>query len=266
MTPIMPVECEYDPCPFPKWLKRSTILGCTGCTKPTYRFLQGDSLEVMPTLGIPINLILTDPPYNIGWKYGPSFVDKIDDYEGWSRRWVDIAIDTLDDNGVIAIINYPEANNDLYTYMMQKGLVFINQLIWNYNTNIGHSKRRYTRSYRTILCFAKGKDYVFNPEKGEYKNPNDKRIQKQIAEGKAPNHYDVVYADLCKNVSRNKKKVGINQLPDKLVTFLINSFTNAGDTVLDPFVGNGTVARVASEIGRIGYGIDLHDYGVHDGQ
>ncbi len=49
--------------------------------------------------------------------------------------------------------------------------------------------------------------------------------------------------------------------PDKLVRNCIQLTTEAGDTVLDPFMGSGTTALVAQSLNRnwIGYEID-EDY------
>ena len=41
-----------------------------------------------------------------------------------------------------------------------------------------------------------------------------------------------------------------------LIAFLIGTFSEEGDVVLDPFCGTGTVPRTARELNRIGVGID----------
>lgn len=48
-------------------------------------------------------------------------------------------------------------------------------------------------------------------------------------------------------IGRGKKKSDINGavFPDKLPHILINSFSNEGNLVYDPFMGNGTTARLA---------------------
>ena len=108
--------------------------------------------------------------------------------------------------------------------------------------------------------FAKNKNYTFNPGKQDYKNKTDKRIQQRMAEGHRPNHYDVLKFNLCKNVSNTKQQNGINQLPDALVDFLIYSYTNTDDNVLDPFVGTRTVTRRANHLKRNAIGIDINEY------
>jgi len=41
---------------------------------------------------------------------------------------------------------------------------------------------------------------------------------------------------------------------------LIKTYTNKGDNVLDPFVGNGTVMNIADELNRNAVGIDINNY------
>ena len=45
--------------------------------------------------------------------------------------------------------------------------------------------------------------------------------------------------------------------PEKLIRRLILCSTKIGDVVLDPFAGSGTTLKVAEELNRIGYGIDM---------
>ena len=223
------------------------------------KFYQDDCLTVLPNLK-DINLIVTDPPYNIGWKYSLKVNDRKKDYHTWCLEWAELCLRSLDKKGVLCIINYPENNNILYADLIRKGYNFVQQIIWKYPTNVGQSKRKYTRSHRTILIFSKSKDYTFHPAKQEYKNPTDKRIKERIKQGHLPTHYDVFDINMCKNVSKDKKNNGINQLPRKLVELLIKSYSNQKDTVLDPFVGNGTVMLIAEELNREGIGIDINKY------
>jgi len=224
------------------------------------RFIQGDCIEIMKDKNFNIDLIVTDPPYNIGWKYSDKVNDNKKDYNEWCLEWAELCMKQLSKRGVMCVINYAENNNVLYTDLVKKGYNFVQQLIWNYPTNVGQSKSKYTRSYRTILVFSKSKDYTFNAVKGEYKNPSDKRIKERIANGHAPNHYDMFEINMCKNVSKDKKRNGINQLPRDLVEMLINTYSEPLDSILDPFVGNGTVMNIAYEMNRDATGIDINNY------
>ena len=226
------------------------------------KITQGDCLELMKKLDDDsINLVITDPPYNIGWNYSNKVNDNRQEYHKWCLQWAELCIKKLNHTGLICIINYPENNNMLFCELIKKGYNFIQQLIWNYPTNIGHSKSKYTRSHRTILIFSKSKKYTFNPEIQPYKNPTDKRIKKRIEQGfKGTNHYDIFTINLCKNVSKSKKNNGINQLPDKLVDMLIKTYSNENDIILDPFVGNGTVFYRSEILKRNSIGMDINKY------
>lgn len=226
----------------------------------TKKFIQGDCINILKNTPEVFDLILTDPPYNIGWKYSDKVNDKKKDYNEWCLEWAELCISRLNETGVIAIINYPENNNILYTDLIRKGYNFIQELIWHYPTNVGQSKYKYTRNFRTIIIFSKSKNYTFNPEKQEYKNPTDKRIKERIKQGFSPNHYSTFEFNLCKNVSKDKKQNGINQLPRELVEMLIKTYSNEGDRICDPFVGNWTVINIAEELNRKSLGIDINDY------
>ena len=225
-----------------------------------YTKLIGDSITILPTIK-DIDLIITDPPYNINWKYSNKVNDNKKDYNKWCLEWAELCFKSLNKNGIFCIINYPENNNILFTKLIERGYNFIQQLIWNYPTNIGHSKYKYTKTYRTILIFSKSKIYTFNPIKQAYKNLNDKRIKERIKQGhKGTNHYDIFNINLCKNISKDKKNIGINQLPKALVTMLINTYSNINDIILDPFSGNDTVIIIAQKLKRNSIGIDINEY------
>lgn len=53
----------------------------------TKEFIQGDCIEEIPKLNKHFDLVLTDPPYNIGWKYSKKVNDKKEDYNEWCLKW-----------------------------------------------------------------------------------------------------------------------------------------------------------------------------------
>ena len=47
--------------------------------------------------------------------------------------------------------------------------------------------------------------------------------------------------------------------PEKLVSDHIKSWSNKGDTILDPMNGSGTTTKVAKQLGRQFIGIDISE-------
>lgn len=206
-----------------------------------------------------IDLIITDPPFNIGKRYD-AYKDnlKFEEYLAWCYQWLDECIRVLKINGSLYLFNYPENNAYLKVYLDKK-MRFRRWLTWHYHTNTGHSKRNYTRTQHSILFYTKGENYVFNKEDvaQPYKNPTDKRIQKLIAQGRnGTGPYDVFIFNIVKNVSKEKTE-HIAQLPLALVETFVKASSKAGQVVLDPFMGSGTTAVAAKRNGRTYLGCEI---------
>jgi DNA modification methylase len=58
----------------------------------------------------------------------------------------------------------------------------------------------------------------------------------------------------------NVKEMGyhVAAFPEELVAFFIESYTDQGDVVLDPFLGSGTTLKVARVMKRAGIGYEVH--------
>lgn len=185
-----------------------------------------------------IDLVLTDPPYNINFKYN-EYKDKMHEQE-----YIDMLASF---KGLpTAMIQYPE---ETMKYIVPALGVPEEVCAWCYNSNL-------PRQFRLVNFFNVKVD--FNKVKQPYKNPNDKRIQKRIANGsKGTRMYDW-FSDiqLVKNVSKEKNHPC--PVPVKLMERIILLTTEPGDTVLDPFMGGGTTAIACINTGRnyIGFEID----------
>ncbi|MBI5158903.1 site-specific DNA-methyltransferase [Candidatus Micrarchaeota archaeon] len=220
----------------------------------------GDCLEYMRTLpDACIDLIITDPPFNIGKRYD-SYADNLkqDDYLSWCYAWLDECMRILNPNGSLYLFNYPENNAYLKVYLDKK-MRFRRWLTWHYHTNTGHSKRNYTRTQHSILFYTKSDAYTFNKDDvaQPYKNPTDKRIQKLIAQGKnGTGPYDVFIFNIVKNVSKEKTE-HVAQLPLGLVELFIKASSKPGQLVFDPFMGSGTAAVAAKRNGRNYLGCEI---------
>jgi site-specific DNA-methyltransferase (adenine-specific) len=129
-----------------------------------------------------------------------------------------------------------------------------------YNTNVGHSPRRFTTAHRSILHATKSKENNFYKDNVAvpYQNPTDKRIKQRIAEGhlgRMP--YSWFYFDLVKNVSKDKTFHSC-QIPLGLVEMLIKSCTQENDDVFILFGGSGSEIVLCKELKRNFISCELH--------
>ena len=211
-----------------------------------------DVLEELPNDSI--DLIYSDPDYNVGINYaGQKFTRSWNEYIDWYSNLCHEAMRVLRPTGNLFTINYPRQNAHLRVKCLE-GLAYdIQEYAWVYNTNVGHSKRRFTTAHRSILHATKSKNNAFYKERvlEPYKNPNDRRIRERIANGKKGRMpYSWFYFDLVKNVSKDKTFHSC-QIPLGLVEMLINATTRPRGNVFILFGGSGSEIVLAKEMKRI---------------
>ena len=187
---------------------------------------------------IPKGLTITDPPYNQGYHYN-GYKDRIseDDY-----------IDLLSKIPTpCVIIHYPEETINLLPKAMK---VKCEQVVcWVYNSNTGKQSR---------LISWWGCKPDFKKVRQPYKNLNDKRIQKRIAEGKiGASLYDWWEINQIKNMSEEKTEHPC-QIPEEVIGKIIKTTAEENQTIIDVFAGSGTTSKVAYDLGydTISYEID----------
>ena len=208
-----------------------------------------------------VKLFLTDPPYNLGFDYGPEVDDKQpeEDYHQMMEDIVDACYEAADDDAHLFMIHYPQDFAKMWGRLTKKWK-FHQWITWAYPANFGHSTKRWTNASRTVLWLVKGEPEFYGERVVQpYRNPTDRRIKKLIHEkGQiGTNLYNWWVVNLCKNVSRDKKEYS-NQIPEELLQRIILSTTNHGDMVADPFAGTFSTCRTAMGLGRRSWGCDLN--------
>ena len=189
---------------------------------------------------INFDMIITDPPYNINYKY-PDYHDNMN-----NEDYINL-LNTMEFYPSV-IIHYPEA---ICNYVCE-ALGRVDKIIsWCYNNN-GSSK-----AHRSIAFFRCMPD--FNKVKQPYKNPKDKRIKKLIEEGSEGARLYDWFNDIqmIKTVSTEKCKEFTNQIPIKLLERIILLTTDEGDTILDPFFGSGSIYQACLNTKRKCIGIEI---------
>jgi len=200
-----------------------------------------------------IDMVYGDPDYNVGIKYGDkSYTKTFDEYVEWYIELAKESLRVLKDTGNMFLINYPKQNAYLRVKYLDQACCGVSDYVWLYNTNVGHTPKRFTTAHRSILHCQKSKNSKFYKDNVAvpYKNPTDRRILRNLANGsKGRMPYDWFYFDLVKNVSR-EKTLHACQIPQKLSQMLIKSCTMPNDVVLILFGGSGSEIEVCKILKR----------------
>jgi adenine-specific DNA-methyltransferase len=253
---------------------------------PIHRFLQGDSFSVLDQVDNgSCRLVITSPPYNIGKEYERGSKRSLQQYIDWLNPIVEKACQKVSIDGHLCwqVGNYVNDGEvfplDYFFYQMiiSHGFHLRNRIIWHYNFGL-HANRRFSGRYETLLWFTKSNEYFFQlesvrvpqmyPGKRHSKTKGEKAgLPSGNPMGKNPTDFwtfdpkteflDKPIWDIP-NVKANhpEKTYHPCQFPSELVERCVLSMTEAGDTVLDPFVGTGTSVIAAAKYKRWGIGID----------
>tara|TARA_R110002020_G_scaffold209230_2_gene415180 strand:+ start:474 stop:1142 length:669 start_codon:yes stop_codon:yes gene_type:complete len=195
-----------------------------------------DFRDVIKDLDKNNTLIITDPPYNVGWKYD-SYNDNLEDQE-----YRDLFMHFQGYKFIM--IHYIE---DIIEYVVPYMGVPTKVIQWIYNSNM-------RRQHRSIAFFNCKPDLT--KVKQPYKNLTDKRIIERIRNGKEGSRiYDWWKINLVKAHTSEKQEY-TNQIPEEVISNIIRT-TSENEVVFDPFMGSGTTLAVASKLGHKYIGCDI---------
>lgn len=199
----------------------------------------GDCTNVLPTLSVEQSIIVTDPPFNIGYKYSTYKDNKNDDYY---YSWL---CDIIGSNPAV-IVHYPES---LYRLAIEMQQVPKRVLSWVYNSNTG-------RQHRDIAYFGVKPD--MRKVKQPYKNPNDKRIAERISRGcEGASLYDWFEVNQVKNVQKKRNGILHPCIMPLDVMMKVIGVLPENAIIIDPFMGSGSTMVACAKMGRKGIGIEL---------
>jgi len=185
-------------------------------------------------------IVITDPPYNIGYDYDVH-IDKMEDWE-----YIEL-LQTFERCRAV-FIHYPE---EMIQYVCAAMGVPLEVVAWIYNANT-------PRQHRMIAWFNCKPNFA--KIKQPYKNLSDKRILELIKNGsEGANIYDWWNVEQVKNVNKEKMAHPC-QIPEEIYRRIILTTTTEDDIILDPFMGSGTCLKVARDLGRKAIGIELSSY------
>jgi site-specific DNA-methyltransferase (adenine-specific) len=224
-----------------------------------------DVLQVLKKLpDDSLDMVYGDPDYNVGIKYaGKKYTAKWNEYIDWYIELTRESLRVLKPTGNLFMLNYPKQNAYLRVKYLDDNAYDVHDYAWTYNTNVGHSPKKFTTAHRSILHATKSDDNHFYKDQVAvpYKNPTDKRILNNLANGsKGRMPYSWFYFDLVKNVSKDKTFHAC-QIPLALVEMLIKSCTQINDDVFILFGGSGSEIILCKNLKRNFISCEIHpDY------
>lgn len=185
--------------------------------------------------------IVTDPPFNINYKYN-KYKDNMNNDE-----YYEMLESVLTTNGFpFVVVHYPE---ELYKLSFKVGIFPEKIVSWVYNANT-------KKQHRDIAFFKIKPD--FSKVKQPYKNQNDKRIKKLIEHGKTGTDiYDWWFINQVKNVSKEKTKHPC-QMPLEVMKRIVGIIPE-DYIIFDPFMGSGTTGMACKELGRYFIGCEIDE-------
>lgn len=203
--------------------------------------LHGDSLQMIDDIfrNTENIVIVTDPPFNIGYKYN-SYKDKKSEIEYYDMLF------RLFHNRPSVVIHYAE---QLHKLSIKLGYAPDKVVSWVYNSNTA-------KQHRQIAFYGITPD--FRKVSQPYKNLNDKRIKSLLASGKqGAKLYDWWNINQVKNVSKEKADHPC-QMPKGVMDNIVGILP-AGVTVLDPFSGSGATLAACKRNGINCIGIEIDE-------
>jgi site-specific DNA-methyltransferase (adenine-specific) len=253
--------------------------------KVTSQIHLGDCLDVLK--GFPqdcVDLIVTSPPYVDQRKstYGGIHPDN---YVEWFLPRAEELLRVLKPTGSFVLnIKEKAVNGERHTYVLEliialrkQGWLWTEEYIWHKkNCFPGKWPNRFRDAWERCLHFTKQRSFKMNQEAvmvpmGDWAETRLKSLGKndvvrydsQVGNGFGKNianwqgrtmafPTNVIHmATECSNKGHSAA------FPQALPEWFIKLFTDAGDVVLDPFVGSGTTIGVACELSRVAIGIDV---------
>ncbi|MEE8442325.1 MAG: site-specific DNA-methyltransferase [Dehalococcoidia bacterium] len=238
----------------------------------------GDCLDVLPHLPTGcVDLIHTSPPYNIAKPYWGASDDRTLQaaYEEFLASVIRECKRVLKPNGSIFWhTGYTQPENgvpgdiapiDMLCHDFFKdepdSMVLWDRIIWYYFGGMAF-KRKFTNRHQTILWYVKPDGGLANPrfDVDQIREKSREYDKRNNLWGRNPGN--VWEADRVAFGSIGQSS-HIAVFPEEVTEKIVRACSVPGDLVLDPFLGSGTVAKVAHSLGRRWLGIEIsEDYSV----
>lgn len=220
----------------------------------------GDCLKVMDKLieqGVKVDAIITDPPYGTtACKW-----DSVIPFEPMWERLNKI----IKPNGAIVLFGSEPFSS---TLRMSNIKNYKYDWVWNKPRGTGFQIVKYKplNSFENVLVFGTGGKIFYFPQMRERDKPRVSRNKGSTRQMKIGKKGLFISKELKKRYpitslyfsnENQKDKLHPTQKPVALIEYLIKTYTNEGETVLDFTMGSGTTGVACKNINRKFIGIEL---------
>jgi adenine-specific DNA-methyltransferase len=207
-----------------------------------------------------VDLTVTSPPYNIGKEYESSLA--LQDYVNWSEGWIKAVhrLTRFDGSFWLNLGYVPmegRARAIPLPYLLWERIPFylMQEIVWHYGAGVA-ARQAFSPRNEKFLWYVKSPDtYAFNLDEirdPDVKYPNQKKNGRLKCNPLGKNPSDVwILPKVTSGTNRSSKERTAHpaQFPVAVI--------EPGDVILDPFMGSGTTALVASKLGRRVIGFEL---------
>jgi len=226
-----------------------------------------------------IDLTVTSPPY-----------DNLRTYNGNNELWnenvwkktIEQLYRVTNPGGVVvwvvgdATIKGSETGTSFKQALWAKecGFNLHDTMIYQKNSYTFPPVNRYYQQFEYMFVWSKGKPKTYNiqrqPTDPRWRNKDNKSSSQRKADGttiklkyetgKEDRKMDNVWLLNTGYMKSTPDKIAYEHsaiFPDELARRHILSWSNEGDTVLDPFMGSGTTGKMAKQLGRNFIGIEI---------
>ena len=212
----------------------------------TINLLHGDCLELMKN--IPdgsVDLVLTDPPYNIAKKNNFHTMGRAGiDFGEWDKgfdlfSYIDQLPRICGKDANIIIFNDWKNLGDIARYAESKGFAIKDMIRWEKTNPMPRNRdRRFITDFECAVWLTMPKaKWVFNRQSEKYDRA---KFVGGIASGK-------------------EKTEHTTQKPIWLMELIIKTLSNENQTILDLFMGSGSTGVAAKNLNRSFIGIEMDD-------
>lgn len=232
--------------------------------------IHGDTFEVLKCLPEKfVDLLIVDPPYNLDKEFGGSKFKRMSDaeYYDYTEKWILSIEPLLKDNASIYVCC--DWNSSMIIgQVLKKHFLIQNRITWQREKGRG-AMSNWKNGMEDIWFATKSKNYTFNVEAvkirkkviAPYKVDGKPKDWEETESGNFRNTYpsnfwddiSIPYWSMPENTAHPTQK------PEKLLAKMILASSNAGDVVLDPFLGSGSTSVTAKKLGRKYVGIEKNE-------